>query len=144
MSTLLDLACSLVVVMLWNWRQRFTVLLMWIVHFARHYGRLCRRCRRRRCLFIIIRRRLRSRDFWRRRNDWLCRAFFVRNVHITQRWIFWNYTTYRHCQNTVSLAGNCRLWWTQDRHILRGFFTDRIKNADATTTIDFIKENHLA
>jgi len=83
MSTLLYLACRLVVMMLWNRRQRL-VLLVRTVRSARH-------CRLHRCLFIINR-HLWLRDFWRLLYRFR-RTFFVRNVYIAQCRIFWNCTT---------------------------------------------------
>ena len=86
MSTLLNLACCLVVMMLGNWRQRL-VLLVRIVHSACHRWLRCR-------LFIVCHCcRLRSRDF-RRLLHGFWRDFFVRNVNITQSRIIWNCSTH--------------------------------------------------
>ena len=82
MSTLLYLSSRLVVVMLWNRRQRL-ILFVRIV---------CSVCRRRR-LFIVCRRCCqRSRHFWWRRRR-LCRGFIIRNIEIVQCRIFWNCKT---------------------------------------------------
>jgi len=110
-SILLDLSCGLVIVMLWNWRQRLRRVLL--VCFA------CRRRLRRRRGGRRGRRgwrsvidccsSLRSRHFWRLLCGGLfCGTFVIRNVHVTQRRIFWNYTNDHHISKWTKLV-SCSL-----------------------------------
>jgi len=92
LTTLLYLPCCLVVVMLWNRWQRL-VFLVRIVCSARHCWlfMICCVCG------------LWSRDFWWLLDE-LSSTFVVRNVDVTQRRVFWHWTTQTSLHSVVLVS----------------------------------------